>query len=114
MKKRKTSIAIAALTASVFATSAMAMIRPPAGPRPVIEHKTYCLATWGSEGNKSIKLCDESANNERNNRELNSNKCTDNQVALHTSRNASALEGFKVVVKECFPVTDGAPQPAQL
>lgn len=110
-KTIKASMAASAFAASMLATQANALM---VETDDVYESVTYCLKTYGQEGAKYAVYCDDSKNNEINNRPLQANGCFDDQVAIRTSRNVTQKEEFAIVIQECYVKIDGEIEPAQL
>ncbi len=110
-KKIKNSMAVSAFAATIAASQANALLKPSDDE---FETVTYCLKTYGQEGAQYATYCDDSKNNDINNRPLNANGCSEDQVAIQSTRNVTQNEEFEIVIKQCAVKIDGEIEPAQL
>jgi len=94
MKKSITAIALAASS-----TSAFALIAPNLGD----EQKTYCVSTYeADDGSQYVSQCDETKNNERENRPLLQNGCAEGQAAISGFKRRSEKK-FNIEISACLP-----------
>ncbi len=112
----KANLAMSALAATLISNPVSAlMVEDPNAPVQVYKTKIMCLYAYGSEGQQTVySLCDQAKNNKLNNRPLNENGCTDNQVAVSETINETAKEKFKIKITECAVENDTAVEPMQL
>ena len=92
---------IAAIALSASSTSAFALI----APQNPIQTKTYCVSLYDfDDGAKTAGSCDETKNNVTLGKEILSNGCAEEQVALiavKTGRGRAAK--FNIEIGSCLP-----------